>query len=180
MEPLDYCGFIGRNPGNEHVYVATGDSGQGITHGVVAGLLLKDLILDGESPWREVYEPSRKMPAGSWLGANVGVFQVYSEYLAPGELGSLDELERGKGAIVRQGLQKVAAYRDERGGLHLRSAACTHLGCPLHWNSTERCWDCQCHGSHFSVDGEVLNGPAVADLAPVESETRAAKKERTR
>ncbi|TIQ23295.1 FAD-binding oxidoreductase, partial [Mesorhizobium sp.] len=58
METVDYAGFIGRNPGNQRVFVATGDSGQGITHGVVAGLLISDLILKGESPWHELYEPS--------------------------------------------------------------------------------------------------------------------------
>ena len=75
-------------------------------------------------------------------------------------------------AIVRQGLKKVAAYRDERGALHAYSAACTHLGCHLHWNSFERCWDCPCHGSQFGTDGAVLNGPAIHPLeeVPVESE----------
>ena len=85
--------------------------------------------------------------------------------LAPGELGSFEELSRGHGAIVRDGLGKVAAYRDENGRLIKRSAACTHLGCHLHWNSFERCWDCPCHGSHFAIDGTVLNGPAVSPLA---------------
>ena len=167
MEPLDYTGFIGRNPGNEHIYVVTGDSGQGLTHGVVGALLIKDLIVKGESRWQGVYEPGRKVPAGSWVGANIGGFQIFAEYLAPGEIDSLDELERGKGAIVRQGLKKVAAYRDDGGKLHLRSAACTHVGCHLHFNSTETCWDCPCHGSHFSVDGDVLNGPAISDLEAI-------------
>jgi glycine/D-amino acid oxidase-like deaminating enzyme/nitrite reductase/ring-hydroxylating ferredoxin subunit len=170
LEPLDYAAFIGRNPGNERIYIATGDSGQGMTHGVVAAMLLKDLIVQGSSPWQDVYEPTRTVPAGSWVGNNIGAFGIFSEYVAPGEISSYDELERGKGAIVRQGLKKVAAYRDDGGKLHLRSAVCTHMGCHLHWNSTERCWDCPCHGSHFSVDGAVLNGPAMADLEPIEPE----------
>ena len=60
LETIDYSGFIGRNPGSKNVYVATGDSGQGITHGVVASLLIPDLITKGSSPWQEIYEPSRK------------------------------------------------------------------------------------------------------------------------
>ena len=68
-------------------------------------------------------------------------------------------------ALVRQGTKKVAAYRDQNGKLHLRSAACTHSGCVLHWNSFEMCWDCTCHGSHFSIDGEPLNAPAFLPLA---------------
>jgi Rieske Fe-S protein len=64
-------------------------------------------------------------------------------------------------------MKKVAAYRDENGRIHARSAVCTHLGCHLHWNSFERCWDCPCHGSQFSVDGAVLNGPAIHPLEEI-------------
>jgi Rieske Fe-S protein len=180
FEPLDYCGFIGRNPGDTNIYIATGDSGQGMTHGVIAGMLLKDIIVSGRSPWAELYQPDRRVAVGDWVGANIGAFAIFSEYVAPGELKSFDELEPGKGAIIRQGMQKVAAYRDEKGKLHLRSAVCTHTGCHLHWNSTEVCWDCPCHGSQFSVDGAVLNGPAVADLAAVPDKSGARERKPAR
>jgi glycine/D-amino acid oxidase-like deaminating enzyme/nitrite reductase/ring-hydroxylating ferredoxin subunit len=169
MDTIDYSGFIGKNPGDKNIYIVTGDSGQGMTHGALAGMLLHDLIIGGSSPWQEVYDPARK-PASAvanFISENVTAVKNFAEYLAPGELKSLDELERGKGAIVRQGLTKIAAYRDQKGKLHQRSAKCTHLGCHLHWNSTEECWDCPCHGSQFSVDGEVLNGPAIMDLPSV-------------
>jgi glycine/D-amino acid oxidase-like deaminating enzyme/nitrite reductase/ring-hydroxylating ferredoxin subunit len=171
MDTIDYCAFIGHNPGNENIYVATGDSGQGITHGVVAGLLLADLIDKGNSPWTNIYEPSR-MPVrglGSFVSENITAVKSFSEYVAPGEISSVDRLKPGQGAIVRQGLRKIAAYRNEDGTLLLRSAACTHLGCHVHWNSLERCWDCPCHGSHFAVDGSVLNGPATSPLSEIES-----------
>ena len=169
METIDYCGFIGRNPGNDNVYVATGDSGQGITHGVVASLLIGGLIMDGRSAWEEVYDPARK-PArglGTFISENITAVKNFAEYIAPGEVSSLDEVQPGHGAIVRQGLTKIAAFREENGRLILRSAACTHLGCQLHWNALERCWDCPCHGSHFSVEGAVLNGPAIFPLSEI-------------
>jgi Rieske Fe-S protein len=75
-------------------------------------------------------------------------------------------LQRGKGAIIRAGRHKIAAYRDENGQLNRVSAACTHVGCHVRWNSFERCWDCPCHGSHFAIDGTALNGPAVSSLPP--------------
>jgi glycine/D-amino acid oxidase-like deaminating enzyme/nitrite reductase/ring-hydroxylating ferredoxin subunit len=170
MDTIDFSAFIGRNPGNRNVFVATGDSGQGITHGVVAGLLLADLITAGRSDWEEVYEPSRKplRGAATFLSENVTAVKNFAEYIAPGEISSVDELEPGQGAILRQGIKKIAAYRDDDGKLTLRSAACTHLGCHLHWNSLERCWDCPCHGSHFATDGSVLNGPAIFPLAEIE------------
>ncbi|ARP97658.1 hypothetical protein CAK95_00135 [Pseudorhodoplanes sinuspersici] len=49
LDTIDYCGFIGRNPGNERVYVATGDSGQGMMHGALAGLVEEQA---GQEAWR--------------------------------------------------------------------------------------------------------------------------------
>lgn len=170
LDTLDYCGFIGPNPGNQRIFVVTGDSGQGITHGVVASLLLPDLILGQPNPYSEVYEPTRKplKAATTYLQENATVAKNFAEYIAPGEIGSADELAPDQGAILRSGLSKIAAYRDREGTLHQRSAACTHTGCHLHWNSFETCWDCPCHGSHFAPDGSVINGPAIADLAKAE------------
>jgi glycine/D-amino acid oxidase-like deaminating enzyme/nitrite reductase/ring-hydroxylating ferredoxin subunit len=166
LEPVDYAAYSGRNPGNKRVFVHTGDSGQGLTHGVAGALLISQLIVTGKSDWAEFYEPSRKPISGTkrFIAENITAVKNFAEYIAPGEIDSADELQAGQGAIIREGLSKAAVYRDEDGKLHRRSAKCTHLGCHLHWNSLERCWDCPCHGSHFGTDGEVLNGPALAPL----------------
>jgi glycine/D-amino acid oxidase-like deaminating enzyme len=61
LEPLDGLAFIGPNPGNEkNVYIATGDSGNGMTHGTIAGIILYDLILGKNKEWAELYNPNRK------------------------------------------------------------------------------------------------------------------------
>ncbi len=181
LDTIDYCGFIGRNPGSDNVYVATGDSGQGMTHGALAGILLKDLILTGRSQWQKVYEPSRKTPRGiiNYVSENITSIKNFAEYLMPAELDSVDELKPGQGGIIRQGMSKIAACVDLDGKLHLNSAVCTHLGCHLHWNSTEQCWDCPCHGSHFAPDGAVLNGPAISPLEPAALKSEAKAKART-
>ncbi|WP_064684417.1 FAD-dependent oxidoreductase [Rhizobium bangladeshense] len=170
METIDYAGFIGRNPGNERLFVITGDSGEGMTHGVVASLLISEVILRGDSPWRELYEPSRKTVSavGHYLAENATMIKNFAEYVAPGEIESVDRLRPGEGAIVREGMTKIAAFRSDDGTLHRRSATCTHVGCHVHWNSLERCWDCPCHGSHFAVDGTVLNAPAVSPLPKID------------
>ena len=166
LETIDFCSFTGVNPGNTNVYVHTGDSGQGITHGAMAALLIADLITTGKSKWKEVYDPTR-LPVRAltnYARENITAIKSFAEYVAPGEISSYDELRRGHGAIVRDGLRKVAAYRDQNGKLHKCSAVCTHLGCHVHWNSLERCWDCPCHGSHFDIDGTALNAPAITPL----------------
>ncbi|MEA2934221.1 MAG: hypothetical protein QOD74_867, partial [Variibacter sp.] len=170
LEPIDGVGFIGRNPGTQRTYIITGDSGQGITSGVVGGLLIASLILKGASPWEKLYEPGRKplSATGEYIRENLPNVRNLTEHLTPGEVRSVDEIKPGHGAVVRQGLKKVAAHRDERGTLTVRSATCTHLGCIVHWNPLEQCWDCPCHGSQFAPDGAVLNGPAISPLEPVE------------
>ena len=180
LDTIDYAAYCGVNPGNERIFVHTGDSGQGMTHGVVGSLLLSRLILGETSPWKDFYEPSRVTvsAANNFISENLTAIKNFAEYVAPGELTSVDELKPGKGAIIREGLHKIAAYRDDDGNLYRVSAACTHVGCHLHWNSFERCWDCPCHGSHFAVDGTPLNAPAVAPLEQFEAATASRKKEK--
>ncbi|HEX8430860.1 MAG TPA: FAD-dependent oxidoreductase [Longimicrobium sp.] len=170
MEPADFIGFIGRDPsGEENVYIATGDSGQGMTHATIAGMLIPDLIAGRPNPWAELYEPSRKMKSKDslldYVEENLDVAAQYADLLPTGgDVSGPDQIAPGTGAILQRGLAKVAAYRDEDGVLHERSAICTHLGCVVQWNTLERSWDCPCHGSRFAPDGAVLNGPAPIPL----------------
>jgi Rieske Fe-S protein len=103
--------------------------------------------------------------AGQYVSENLTMITNFAEYVTGGDVSSVDELKPGQGAVIRKGREKIAAYRDPGGTLHLRSAVCTHANCIVHWNSFETCWDCPCHGSHFSVDGEPINGPAIYPLA---------------
>ncbi|AFL49783.1 glycine/D-amino acid oxidase-like deaminating enzyme/nitrite reductase/ring-hydroxylating ferredoxin subunit [Sinorhizobium fredii] len=167
MEPVDHLAYIGRNPGNENIFVVTGDSGEGLSNGVAGSLILRDLILGRENSWAGVYQPNRISigAAGEYISENLTMPANLAEHLTGGELSSVDELKPGDGGLIRRGTTKLAAFRDDGGELHLRSATCTHAGCVVHWNGFERCWDCPCHGSHFSVDGEPLNAPAFKPLA---------------
>ncbi len=170
LDTVDYAGFIGRDPGRENVYVAMGDSGQGLTHGVVGAILNTSLILGKDHRWESIYAPDRVpfKAAKNFITENLTALKSFGEYVAPGEINALDDLKYGQGAIVRRGLKKIAAYRDRSGKLFLNSASCTHVGCHLHWNSFETCWDCPCHGSIFDVNGRPTNGPAIAPLSKIE------------
>ncbi len=170
MEPLDEMGFIGRNPGDKKVYIATGDSGNGMTHGTIAGMLISDLIIGKENRWEELYSPSRISikVAGRFLKETGSMAAQYVDFLKKGDVTSADELSMGEGAIMSMGLKKFALYRDEQGTLHSYSAVCPHLGCILQWNGEEKSFDCPCHGSRFTFEGKVINGPAISDLKEVE------------
>ncbi|HEY3131607.1 MAG TPA: FAD-dependent oxidoreductase, partial [Acidobacteriota bacterium] len=159
MESIDGLAFIGRNPmDSPNVFIATGDSGMGMTHGTIAGLLLTDLILGRTSRWENLYSPSRKSlgAAGKFAVENVNVAAQYIDWVTPGEVNSARQVAPGAGAILRRGLEKFAIYRDAAGTLHERSAVCPHLGCIVSWNSEENSWDCPCHGSRFDPEGNIL------------------------
>jgi glycine/D-amino acid oxidase-like deaminating enzyme/nitrite reductase/ring-hydroxylating ferredoxin subunit len=171
MDTTDGLAFIGRNPGDEpNVFIVTGDCGVGLTHGTIAGMLITDMIMGRENPWATLYDPARKSPLAALTFAkeNLNVASQYASWVTPGEVSDVEEIRSGTGAIVRSGLSKIAVYRDPDGNLHERSAVCTHLGCIVAWNGAESSWDCPCHGSRFDPDGKVLNGPAIAPLAPAE------------
>ena len=173
LEPMDHLAFIGLQPGDEpNVYIATGDSGHGMTHATIAGILLTDLIVGRPNEWRKLYDPSRITLSASsameFAKENLNVAVQYTDWVRPGEVSSIDEIPRGAGAVIRRGAHKVAVFRDDQGEVHERSATCTHLKCIVDWNSAEKSWDCPCHGSRFDPYGKVLNGPAIMPLEPVE------------
>jgi glycine/D-amino acid oxidase-like deaminating enzyme/nitrite reductase/ring-hydroxylating ferredoxin subunit len=173
LEPIDGIAFIGPNPMDKpNVYIATGDSGNGMTHGTVAGILLTDLIMGHDNPWASLYDPSRK-PLGAVLDfakENLNAAGQYALWLTPGQVRSIGEIPSGSGAVIRSGMTKIAAYRDSAGVLHECSAVCPHLGCIVTWNNAEQTWDCPCHGSRFDAFGHVIQGPSNRDLSVIQVE----------
>ena len=168
LEPNDGLAFIGRSPDLEHAFVVAGDSGNGLTHGTIAGLLIPALMRGERPAWADVYDPRRtRLHAfGTMLAEATRSTMPYAQWLAAGDVASVDEIPSGHGAVIRRGLHLVAVYRDEAGALVERSATCTHLRGAVRWNPGERSWDCPCHGSRFDPYGNVVNGPAVAPLGP--------------
>jgi glycine/D-amino acid oxidase-like deaminating enzyme/nitrite reductase/ring-hydroxylating ferredoxin subunit len=176
MEPVDGLAYIGHNPGDEeNVYIITGDSGHGLTHGTLGAMLLRDLILGRNNPWAELYNPSRLhfRSLGTYVREATQSTVPYGDWLSDGDVDSASQVEAGEGAVLREGLRKVAVYKDEMNRVHCFSAVCTHLGGIVRWNSAEKTWDCPCHGSRFDRFGQVINGPAVKELAPVSDPSEA-------
>jgi Rieske Fe-S protein len=170
MEPNDGLAFLGRNPmDDDNVYLITGDSGNGMTHCTIGAMLVTDLIMERPNPWSALYDPARKPVhgLGEFASAQANVAARYGDWLRGGEVDSVQAIPSGEGAVLRDGLRRVAVYRDPDGGLHALSARCTHLGCAVRWNGAEQSWDCPCHASRFDIEGNVLHGPAPTPLAKV-------------
>lgn len=168
LEPADGLAYIGRHPSEENVLVATGDSGHGITHATIAGGLLTDLIQGRPNPSAGLFDPARLAPgaAASVVAEGAAEIARYADWLTPGDT-TPAQLERNEGAVVRDGLVKVAVYRDSQRQLHACSAVCPHLGGVVRWNGGERSFDCPVHGSRFDRRGHVINGPSPRDLKPL-------------
>lgn len=165
LEPKDSMAFIGRNPKDKrkNIFIATGDSGNGMTHGTIAGKLLTDLILGKKNSWASLYNPSRKSRSRRQAGGGGGEKQEKIEWEQA--LRKAERLQGGEGAVIeiKQDDPK-AFYKGKEGKLYSFSALCTHLGCTVKWNDSEKSFDCPCHGSRFSYAGRVINGPANDNL----------------
>ena len=97
----------------------------------------------------------------------MNVAAQYADWISSGDIESEDHIPKDTGAVLRNGAQKMAVYRDEAGQLYRRSAVCPHLKCIVAWDSMEHTWNCPCHGSRFDAYGKVINGPANSDLSQI-------------
>jgi glycine/D-amino acid oxidase-like deaminating enzyme/nitrite reductase/ring-hydroxylating ferredoxin subunit len=170
VETSDGLGYIGHEPEKgKHVYVITGDSGMGMTHGTLGAMIVTDLITGRDNPWADVYGAGRLRlkAAGEIIKEDANMASQYVDYVTPGDVKSVDEIPAGEGRLLRKGLRKLAVFKNADGTVDAMSAVCTHLGCIVQWNGTEKSWDCPCHGSRFDPHGLVLNGPAVQALKKV-------------
>ncbi len=170
MEPVDSLGYIGKNPGDDNIYIITGDSGNGMTHATLGGLIINDLINGKENPWAELYDPSRiTLRTGVDYLKEAGnmAYKMVKDWIVSGDVDEVTQLPAGKGAIITKGLEKVAVYKDNDGAVHSCSAVCPHMGGVLQWNDDEKSFDCPLHGSRFTAYGAVINGPANCGLKKI-------------
>ena len=170
LEPVDGLPFIGRNSMSKRIFVATGFSGTGITFGTISAMIVSDEILGRRNPWADLFSATRVKPVAGftdYVTENVDFpLHFVKDRLEPAEAARVEDIEPGQGKLVRVHGRKLAVYRDDRGELHALSPVCPHLGCHVKFNEAERTWDCPCHGSRFTPDGRVVNGPATGNLKP--------------
>jgi nitrite reductase/ring-hydroxylating ferredoxin subunit len=169
LEPVDSLGFMGKNPGDDNIYIITGDSGNGMTHTTIGAMIICDSILGIKNKWEEIYSPSRitLKTTGDFIKETGNMAAQYLDWLSASDLKDTDDLPIGEGSILSSGLKKIAVYRDYNNTLKAFSAVCPHLGCVVQWNADEKSFDCPCHGSRFANDGTVINGPATSNLSEI-------------
>lgn len=166
-DDIPYIGLASRF--YQNTYMATGYFADGLLYGTLAGILLADLITKKRNPWKKVYNATRFNPVISFpflLKEDGNYFLQYYKDFPQLEAKNFKDLNSGEGKVVEIDREKWAVYRDENHQLHIVSAVCTHMKCIVNWNNAEKTWDCPCHGSRFTTDGKVIEGPAIKNLTP--------------
>ncbi|MHB0975585.1 MAG: FAD-dependent oxidoreductase [Candidatus Aquicultorales bacterium] len=161
--------FIGRSPGANHIYMAVGFAGWGMTNGTAAASIIADLVAGRVEENIPFLDPSRKdiLVSGKRLvSEGLNIAKTLGAGLLEGR--SRDSVSAGEASLTKIKGGRAAVYKAEDGTVYARQTACPHMGCALHWNDAELTWDCPCHGSRFKYDGYLIHGPAVDDLAEVE------------
>lgn len=169
LDKVPYVGTI--TPHHPTLLVATGFRKWGMTNGTASAKLLSDIVLERENPYKALYDPSRFNADPSikeFLKINGDVTKhLIKDKFKPGDK-EIEDLKNDEGAMVRVNGQLAGAYKSGDGTINIVDTTCTHLGCEVHWNHGDRTWDCPCHGSRFSVTGEVVEGPAKKPLTKIE------------
>lgn len=171
-EPADGLAYIGHLPGaGENIYVATGFGGNGMIYGTLSAIILSDLIINGESIYKELFDPQRVKPVAGFTNFVKENADVVASFIT-GRL-NIDTIKvpadvaAGEARILRNDGHIVALYKDDAHQLHICNAVCTHVKCTVGWNESEKSWDCPCHGARYTTDGEVLTGPSQKDLEKI-------------
>ncbi|KAL7421376.1 hypothetical protein Q5752_004261 [Cryptotrichosporon argae] len=176
-DTLDGLAYIGRDPGYKNIYIHTGDNGDGLTYAAIGGLVLSDLLNGRANAWAHTFSPMRQHDPShlkqivkllpDYITDNLHDQIYYAKWFTrcTRTMSDIEDLVSGQGDVVRDGIHPTAVYKDEKGQVHKMSAVCPHLKGIVAWNGDEKSFDCPIHGSRFTCDGNVVNGPAKSGLA---------------
>jgi Rieske Fe-S protein len=171
--PADGLPYIGRAAGSGRLLIATGFAADGLTYAAVAAPILCGEVMGTPEPDADLFHPTRikAQAAKKFVAENANtVVEYVRDYAALLRAPEVEALPAGEGRIVQVDGKRCAVHRTAAGDIQAVSPFCTHLRCVVHWNNAESTWDCPCHGSRFNPDGSVIEGPALAPLAPLRRE----------
>lgn len=165
---IDYIPYIGLlSDDYEDIYVGTGYGKWGMTNGTVAGLMFRDFITKGHSPWQDVYSPSRHMTIDGFKNLFADSVRNIGDYITSHTKVNHQDIAhimQGQGDVIKIDHMKVAVYRDHVNKYYFLDPTCPHMKCIVSFNDAEKTWDCPCHGSRFNPDGTYIDGPANKNL----------------
>ena len=156
---------------SKHTYIARVIFADGLAYGTLAGIIIGDLILGNKNPLTDTFQSNRFDPIASATFVMKENSNVLIQYLKDYPFLSstkYNDIKMGQGKILDIDQEKCGVFRDENNQLHIVSAVCTHMKCIVNFNNAEKTWDCPCHGSRFTTQGKVIEGPAKTDLKKID------------
>lgn len=171
--PADGLPYIGHLPGSrENVYAATGFNGNGMILGTISAKIITDLVVTGNNKYKELFSPARVKPVAGFVDFVKEAADVVGHFIGDKfkakKTDAFADIATGEAKLIKYEGNTLAVYKDEDNNVHAVNPACTHIKCNVLWNCTEKSWDCPCHGSRFSIDGELLTAPARKDLEKID------------
>ncbi|WP_084543453.1 FAD-dependent oxidoreductase [Gracilibacillus kekensis] len=167
LDKVPYIGIL--NKKHPNIFVATGYRKWGMTNSAVAAQTLTDLVTNKDNPYQELYKPQRfhaDPDLKKFVSNNTNVAKEFIKGKVMKK--PTEQIERKQATKTKIDGQTVGLYKDNNNQIYAVDTTCTHLGCECNWNQVELSWDCPCHGSRFSFDGKVIEGPATKDLKQVD------------
>lgn len=150
----------------EGIYVATSYNKWGIAAAVAGAVLIRDLIINNDSHYALTFNPTRPALSCKFLSYNLKTVKtLIKTRCVPSR--KIIKLKPDSCRIFKNHGKRIGIYKDAENKLHIVDVTCPHMRCGLRFNNLAKTYDCKCHGSRFTYEGKLIDGPAVRDLEKI-------------
>ena len=157
----DNIPYIGKI--NKHLLIATGYNTWGITNSTIAGIVIKDILLEKNNPYVRLFSPKRSFNYAKLIQYSINVFGNIKSFLVNKLYFKKKWYPKNLKYIKKDG-KTIAIYQDKKKSYAV-IPTCPHMGCSLIFNEVEKTWDCPCHASRFDITGKCIKGPSKYNIS---------------
>ncbi len=157
----DNLPFIGEV--SSHLYIATGFNKWGNTNGTISGKVISDLINNNKNKYIELFNPKRGISLDKIKNIPIYNIKVGTRYILNKINPHMNYYNNNVKIKFING-KRCGIYIDDNNKEHIVSNICPHMKCNLIFNYIDKTWDCPCHGSRFTIDGNIIEGPSVYNI----------------
>ena len=155
----DHLPYIGKIDTN--LFLATGFKKWGMTNGILSGKILADLVFNKKNKYMDLFSLSRKQTPKKFVNLMVSNFQTSKTFVSMKLEKNKNFYQRAK--VIKENGKDIGVYSDGKKEYRVYNK-CPHMGCSLLFNEGDKTWDCPCHGSRFTIQGDVISGPSTYSI----------------
>lgn len=147
----------------DNIYVATSFNKWGMAAAAAGAMMIKNLIAKNDSVYAALFNPTRAAINCKFLGYNLKVVgTLLKTRRIPNR--KVIKLKPDSAVILKKKGKRIGIYKDPEHKLYIVDITCPHMRCGLRFNNLAKTYDCKCHGSRFTYEGKLIDGPALKDL----------------